>query len=257
MNDVVATLVQTVFQKESLQDCSLEELQNTAGQYPYFAPVQYLLAQKLKSIDEHLYQEQLQRLSLHFHNPLWLDYLLSDHKTEMPFEENSQATEEINEVSARETPEEKQQEATPALSAQPASVEVTETEEKTPQPAISFEPYHTVDYFASQGIKLSQEERPSDRFGQQLKSFTEWIKTMKRLPKAEIEKNIDTSSEEKVLQLADRSITEGDVITEAMAAVWEKQGNKEKAIEVYNKLSLLNPPKSHYFAAKIEQLKNS
>src|SRR6185369_14921738 len=118
-----------------------------------------------------------------------------------------------------------------------------------------FEPYHTVDYFASQGIKFSQEERPADRFGQQLKSFTEWIKTMKRLPPTEIEKNIDTTSEEKVLQLADRSITEGDVITEAMAEVWEKQGNKEKAIAVYDKLSLLNPSKSHYFAAKIEQLK--
>jgi hypothetical protein len=42
-----------------------------------------------------------------------------------------------------------------------------------------------------------------------------------------------------------------------MAEVWIKQGNKEKAIEIYNKLSLLNPDKSAYFASLAEQLKNS
>jgi hypothetical protein len=261
MNDAVTTLVKTVLQKESLQDCSLEELQNLARQYPYFTAGQFLLAQKLKLIDDHLYHEQLQRLSLHFNNPLWLDYLLNDHKTEMQVEENNQATEEITEVASGKYQEEKLPEETMPEEAQQiqtgTGIYNTETEEKTTGTELSFEPYHTVDYFASQGIKFSQEEKPVDRFGQQLKSFTEWIKTMKRLPPTEIEKNIDTTSEDKVLQLADRSITEGDVITEAMAEVWEKQGNKEKAIAVYDKLSLLNPSKSHYFAAKIEQLKNS
>jgi hypothetical protein len=45
------------------------------------------------------------------------------------------------------------------------------------------------------------------------------------------------------------------VVTEAMAEVWEKQGNKEKAVAIYTKLSLLDPSKSVYFAAKIEELK--
>jgi hypothetical protein len=39
-----------------------------------------------------------------------------------------------------------------------------------------------------------------------------------------------------------------------MAEVWMRQGNKEKAIEIYNKLSLLNPSKKAYFAAKINSL---
>ena len=30
---------------------------------------------------------------------------------------------------------------------------------------LSFQPYHTVDYFASQGIKFVPEEKPTDRFG--------------------------------------------------------------------------------------------
>lgn len=119
----------------------------------------------------------------------------------------------------------------------------------------SFEPYHTVDYFASQGIRLNEEEKPVDKFGKQLKSFTEWLKTMKRLPDSAIIAPGATVKDPKVDQLAETSIIEKDVITEAMAEVWEKQGNHEKAIETYRKLSLLNPGKSSYFAAKIEHLK--
>jgi hypothetical protein len=47
------------------------------------------------------------------------------------------------------------------------------------------------------------------------------------------------------------------VVTEAMAEVWLKQGNNGKALDIYNKLSLLNPSKKAYFAAKIENLKPS
>ncbi|MCR6718777.1 MAG: hypothetical protein NVV59_00485 [Chitinophagaceae bacterium] len=53
------------------------------------------------------------------------------------------------------------------------------------------------------------------------------------------------------------SISPREVVTEAMAEVWEKQGNRDKAIHIYKKLSLLDPAKSAYFAAKIEQLKYS
>ena len=118
-----------------------------------------------------------------------------------------------------------------------------------------FEPYHTVDYFASQGIRIKEEERPTDQFGKQLKSFTDWLKTLKRLPATELTKDITPQSENKVEQLAGQSITDREVLTEAMAEVWEKQGNTLKAIEIYRKLSLLEPAKSAYFAAKIEGLK--
>ena len=126
-----------------------------------------------------------------------------------------------------------------------------------------FEPYHTVDYFASQGIKFKEEEKPTDKFGQQLKSFTDWLKSMKKLPVTDtstgsVAKTVETGStaiaEKKVEQLAEHSLAEREVVTEAMAEVWEKQGNAAKAIEVYQKLSLLDPSKSTYFAAKISAL---
>jgi hypothetical protein len=47
------------------------------------------------------------------------------------------------------------------------------------------------------------------------------------------------------------------VFTETMAEVYLKQGLREKAIEVYAKLSLQNPLNSHNFADKISQIKEN
>jgi hypothetical protein len=119
-----------------------------------------------------------------------------------------------------------------------------------------FEPYHTIDYFASQGIRLDKlEPVPQDKLGRQLKSFTEWIKSMKRLPQASIEQALGSNEESAVVAAASHSIQGKVVITEAMAEVFEKQGMYDKAVEVYRKLSLLNPAKSAYFADRIKVLK--
>jgi hypothetical protein len=120
--------------------------------------------------------------------------------------------------------------------------------------APAFEPMHLVDYFASQGIKLSDEVQTADKLGKQLKSFTEWLKTMKKVHSTAPEANAGVS--DMVIQtLAAKSNTDGKIVTEAMAEVLYQQGKLAKAIEVYQKLSLLNPAKSAFFAAKIEQLK--
>lgn len=57
--------------------------------------------------------------------------------------------------------------------------------------------------------------------------------------------------------LASRSISEdSDIISLSLAALLEGQGHYEKAITMYEKLSLFYPEKSTFFAAKIEKLKN-
>ena len=131
----------------------------------------------------------------------------------------------------------------------------------TSEETVSFEPLHASDYFASVGIKLSEEIKPADKLGLQLKSFTEWLKTMKKVHAAQLADNsISESSQvtnDKTIQeLAEASNRQNDVLTEAMADVFEQQGKTGKAIEVYEKLSLLNPSKKVYFAAKIKQLKD-
>ncbi|HVU57635.1 MAG TPA: hypothetical protein VHD83_21375 [Puia sp.] len=135
-----------------------------------------------------------------------------------------------------------------------APIEIPAPEEEAPAAPI-FEPYHTVDYFASQGIRLVLEENPSDRLGKQLKSFTDWLKVMRRLPQKNKEIVPDIAAERQVQAIAAHSIEGREIVTEAMAEVLAKQGMREKATEMYRKLSLLEPEKSAYFANKIEQLK--
>jgi hypothetical protein len=120
----------------------------------------------------------------------------------------------------------------------------------------SFEPYHTIDYFASQGIKLGN-ELPKDKLGRQLKSFTEWIRTMKKLPQTDIEEKLLKSGHGETIEaLAADSIETREILTETMAEVLLKQGDKARAAEIFRKLSLAHPDKSAYFATRIEQLNN-
>ena len=285
MNLQINQLVKSLLQKDNLEQCSLQEVEQFADRNPYFGAAQLLLTKKLQEEKSDRYDEQLQKTFLFFHNPLWVQHLLNEtgnaeivvpeKKLEEPiFAEVQQEpviVEQIENpvlVSAEmKEPEMNQQQTIIAETAPELTTEVAEPAIDIPalkieaiDPAtaeLTFEPFHTVDYFASQGIKFKEEEKPKDKFGQQLKSFTDWLKTMKRLPVSEITKAVEVNSEQKVEQLAEHSLKDREVVTEAMAEVWEKQGNAAKAIEIYSKLSLLDPSKSPYFAAKIEDLKKT
>jgi len=285
MNGPINQLVKSLLHKDSLDQCSLDELQQYADRYPYFGAAQLLLTKKLQTENTERYQNQLQKTYLFFHNPLWVQQLLNDtgtatikavEKTEQPVEMDLPVKEILPEPAqpviiedavslAEAVAEDRKPVIEPApetfpeikKAAEPVIVEKIEAESAAivNTTDLIFEPYHTVDYFASQGIKFREEEKPVDKFSLQLKSFTEWLKTMKKLPVAEMARSVETASEKKVEQMAEHSLEDREIITEAMAEVWEKQGNREKAIEVYSKLSLLEPAKSPYFAAKIEILK--
>jgi hypothetical protein len=138
--------------------------------------------------------------------------------------------------------------------------ESTDTLDKVPDSIVTkeemiFEPLFASDYFASQGIKLSEVIAGDDKLGKQLKSFTSWLKTMKKVHPDKLP--LVNEMVEKAVQYQAAISNMGiEVVTEAMADAFILQGKQIRAIEVYEKLSLLNPLKSAYFAAKIEQLKN-
>lgn len=346
MNNRIDQLVKSLLQKDSLDQCSLAELQQFADRHPYFGAAQLLLSKKLQDGDPELYQDQLQKTLVFFHNPLWVENMLNGtgsvtiiknkkdsepepvrpenlpdaEQTSIPGdtdgfkngnegigrsqiqeippvsedlavpEETSIGPEKVIPAAPPETvtiiPEKENIGVAEATDNQPAVADeaveketalqaipetpVMETTE-IPQPELMnpaltepekpageellFEPFYTVDYFASQGIRFREEIKPGDKFGVQLKSFTEWLKLMKKIPVAELSRSADPAVEKKVEEMAEISIRDREVLTESMAEVWEKQGNRARAIEIYGKLSLLEPSKSTYFAAKIEALK--
>ncbi len=281
MNSTVNEITKSITGKHSLNDCSVEELQQLTSQYPFSAPAQFLLARKLKEISSDSFTNHIQKASLYFQNPLWFDFLLNDTGVRVFAEQKKEEVFSVHPVEM-ETPatheevvvqtnseqagdsgtdeaddmisEEQQEENQPELSVALPKFQFEPIDPSKAQ--LTFEPYHTIDYFASQGIQAKEEEKPKDQLSRQLKSFTEWLKVMKRLPVTEIAAAVSVTDEKNVEKMAETSINDREVVTEAMAEVWEKQGNKAKATDIYRKLSLLNPAKSSYFAAKIEQLKN-
>ena len=265
MHEMINKLAFSLFKKNSLEECSIEEIRDLAEQYPYFSSAQLLLAAKQKQTDDPEFEKQLTTTALHVNNPLWLDHLLNSKpsKKEIVVEEKiaiAEVNEEpFNDEVVLENPRHEQITAqkTEEIIVPAPTLQVVEKSAAKDQPLV-FEPYYTVDYFASQGIKNAVDDKPKDRLGQQLKSFTEWLKTIRNMPAQQIATmTADTGSEEKVVELATNSLQEKDVETEAMAEVWIKQGQPEKAADIYRKLSLLNPSKSSYFAVLIENLKKT
>jgi hypothetical protein len=114
---------------------------------------------------------------------------------------------------------------------------------------LELQPFHTIDYFAAQGIWTSPLPE-ADSFDIRVRSFTQWLKSMKRI-------NYQTgqvTEDARVTQMANASLSPAEVVTEAMAEVYAYQGLSEKAIAVYRKLTLRHPEKSAFFAARIEKL---
>lgn len=114
-------------------------------------------------------------------------------------------------------------------------------------------PFFTVDFFASQGIKLSVGS--ADKLEGKVKKFTEWLSLLKNKSPNPTDLGTDPETEKIIESIAQSSNHTQEVVTETMAEVLIKQGKKQKAIQLYEKLSFLNPSKSAYFAAKIEELK--
>src|SRR4051812_20142612 len=77
MIEIANQLVQSLFKKNSLQECSRWELEILADKYPYFGIAQLLVSGKLKDENAAEYEKQVQKTSLYFTNPLWLDYILN------------------------------------------------------------------------------------------------------------------------------------------------------------------------------------
>ena len=274
-------LIQSLFEKESLEEITLDEFRRIADQYPFSSIVQFLYSCKLKSVYHLDFPEQVTHTALFFSSPQWLHYQLSDESEKGSFRlnqydlsynnisEDQPHEQSVLEFSdnyddadlglSNDLPEENMYETDTVTDSEiDLTVEESEIQDQiqvvSPQP-IPIEPYHTVDYFASQGIKNRLDD-PQDELGKKVKTFTAWLKTMKRLQPASEIFEIEESDEE-IDNGIDLQVPQEVIATEAMAEVYLKQGLTQKAIEVYAKLSLQNPANSHIFATRITQIKEN
>ncbi len=268
----------------------ISQLEKITKEQPFFAAAHYCLLQELP-VDSDAWKVQARKTALHF-SPYQLAFLQNKEEEEVstslpPKEEKIVSTdngetnteevitvtevpkmtsdlqEEKEDISAAQTieaesPEEVQHENIDEEEKNKnilASIPLPRENEAAQGPLL-FEPLHTSDYFASQGIRITDEMQPKDKLGKQLKSFTAWLQTMKKLNEAKLPAT-DSNTEKKIIKLAEKSNQEAEVVTEAMAEAHLIQGKPAKAIEIYEKLKLLNPDKSSFFAAKINELQGN
>lgn len=255
-----------------------KELRNIVREYPYFAPARFLLAAVLQARQRPEAPVAVSQASLYFNNPLWLSYKLNKAVAETATEEPEQEITPASFDTPVDTGEsdydfeagddtdapENADTSIPAdsklsslLSDQLADFKKPVTEDAALEIDADKKKLHTIDYFASLGIKLDLNAIPQDRLTTQLRKFTDWLKDMKH-PDAVAAAQASSAgieNERAAAQIAENSNESREVVTESMAEVLEKQGQTEKAIQLYIKLSFLNPEKSAYFAAKIQHLK--
>lgn len=263
MQSPAENILQDLFDTTSLQNVSVEQLQQIIYDHPYNGALHFLLAKKLYLLKETGYKEALQKAALHFSNDLWLHFALNENEeTATEVFENTLANEALiveETLNDEELPVEDYTED--AVINEKLSSMLREQAEAFEKPveestdiAVENIPYHRVDYFDSQGIKL-EEEKVDDKLGTQLRRFTDWLKQMKRVNPNPVELESDEAGEHQVQDIAEHSNEPEEIVTETMAEVLIKQGKPEQAIKIYQKLSFNNRAKSAYFAAKIEELK--
>jgi hypothetical protein len=252
MNNNIDHIVKNIFQAESLEQVSLKQLSELIETYPSFNFAHYMLSKKMQMKNVPGFEKETQKTALYFTNQFWLQWLLDQKSDAQPEITNTFGNYAADEKFSRGNQISNETKDIPVADKKPLA-------KKKKDDVLTFGAYYTIDYFASQGIKVSQEENPKDKFGKQLKSFTDWLKTMKKLPQqtdeSESQSDYDSARNTLIENFATHSLEQKEVITETMAEVLIKQGKKDRAVELYHKLSLLNPSKNAYFAAKIDQLK--
>jgi hypothetical protein len=217
--------------KENLTATSVDVLESLQKQYPFFAPATLLVAAK-----NHKKGTETSKAALSVGNTGWFQHVLT---APVPSAISNIISKQLADYNKPVTPDQILEIESPVL-------------------------YHTIDYFASQGIKIDLNQGHQDELSTKLKKFTDWLKEVKHpvtegqtVPESEADTPFSSESdiEKAVVTIAEKSNESREVVTETMAEVLGKQGRREKAIQLYQKLSFINPEKSVYFAAKIQQLK--
>ncbi|MBL7711164.1 MAG: hypothetical protein JNL13_01815 [Chitinophagaceae bacterium] len=168
-----------------------------------------------------------------------------------------------------------------------ASLAHTAAEQDMKAEETLIQPLFTDNYFQHQGInvpdaipaeldKAQDTEEKDEKALMVMMGFDEWLMFLKKKNDARRSEEEDKAAlrsmwqreklaaaigeeddniPEAVFEMAINSIDREDImVSESLAEIHVKQGRFEKAIEIYRKLSLQNPEKKTYFAAKINHL---
>ena len=247
---------------ELLTTIPYEEMKTLALAYPYAHNLRYLLALKARQDDHPDAGRMLSTAAVYSLDRTQLFYLTA---VKVPvFQPVAIAAEDaILEL----MPIEVVQRELEARAPQPRNVQVETTASREaiglpPDPGTTSPPLPS-DPAAEPGEQVGAPSPPAPVLSQ---PFALWISSFNPpllVPKArQAPETAALATKEKPVpaptaqELAERSLAENkDVISETLARLLAKQGYRDKAIDMYERLRLAFPEKSAYFAAEIEKLK--
>jgi len=257
-----------------------QELKSLVIQYPYCQPLRVLLLQKSQMEQHPDYERNLQMAATYLPDRRFLLLLIREYKAldagESLFELEEERLElkALSEIFAEREALEK---AVAETAPQPRPKEEEEEEEFFPAwnwtpPATEPPPPPPVEApdpppAELQPAKPRPAPAPKTRFSswqartlqERNLAFEQIASPPKPLKKREPQAEEREEPEKKPVQaqdLARKSVEEKeDIVSETLAGILARQGHSQKAIQMYEKLSLIFPEKSSFFAQKIELLK--
>jgi hypothetical protein len=193
-------IFESLFGRNFSDEANTTFLKKITEQHPYFSPARFFLLEKLQDTTV-AFETEAVKTNILFNNPHWLNFQLHQTKSIVVAEEEKMLASmdkplEVESAEVDDSPD-NTDEPSPDSYQQEKEIEPMHIELKMPEQKVNlteamlFEPMHMVDYFASQGIKLNDDVHKGDKLGKQLKSFTEWLKTMK---KVHLENEADTTA---------------------------------------------------------------
>ena len=226
---------------EKLDKSTLEPLRELARKYPYSQPVRFLLAKNLQVVRHPDFEQQVNRAAASAFDRRHFQEFISGRVKPVvtPALSGSQG-----------------QEKKEAPSSLPARIlGWFLKKEKTRNTEVAEEPGKVE---AGPLVPAPETKSPasSDQQPPQAQPSRKYDELIDRFLKEEprIKPRREASSEE---NLAEKNLIDPeDIGTETLAAIFLKQGLHEKALDIYQKLSLKFPEKSSYFAEKINSIKN-
>ena len=251
---------------ETVRSEVLEAMEDLAKHYPYFGMVQCLLAIGYQNEGDERYEKQLRRAACAIPNRgrLRLLTLLAKQRAEqaLPVDDSFFKFVDSKKIEEGETSEEIIPEKTFII---PEINLSGSHEELKAELALLDERRKSIDELKSliaARLKVLEEEKQQKEKEKEEEPAPKKKMTRKELIDKFIAENPSISRPKaeffNPITMAQNSIVDNsEIVSETLAKIYFKQGYFDKAIEIYEKLSLIYPEKSVYFAAQIELIKES